>query len=179
MSLRTLPPEASARAAPTFGYLPVLANEHIGDRYWHLRLHAPAIARTVSAGQFLMLTPSRAAAESLMLPRPMAVYDADANEGTVDVVYGVVGPGTQRLTTFTSGETIPTLGPLGRPIEVDAAVRSLLAIGRGIGTCSLTLLARRGEHELTSTSRRCSAPALASRSSGPPSSDREGLKSSS
>lgn len=135
-------PDAANRAAPSWHHAPVLHHEQIGDRYRELRLHAPYIANTVQAGQFVMLTIARPGEATPVLPRPMAVYSRDPEAGTVDVLYGVVGEGTRRLATFEPGEEILVVGPLGRGFRIAPSVQSVLLLGRGIGTCSLTPVAQ-------------------------------------
>lgn len=120
---------------------PVARNTRIGDRYFRLRLHAPAIARHARPGQFVMLTAAREARREPVLPRPMALLDWDAEAGHIDIIYGVVGPGTRLLTSFTTGERIVVTGPLGRGFDLDNGSDRVLLAGRGIGACSLTALA--------------------------------------
>lgn len=119
----------------------VETHRHVADRYWFLRLYAPEIALAAEPGQFLMLTIARDDELGPVLPRPMAIYDVDATNGFVDVMYGVVGGGTRRLSTFAPGEHVTTVGPLGQGFVVPDHVGRILLLGRGIGTCSLTLLA--------------------------------------
>lgn len=127
--------------APSLVEAPVVCNTHVGDRYFWLRLHAPAITRHSRPGQFIMLSAVREARCEPVLPRPMALLDWDAEAGYIDVIYGVVGPGTRLLADFTVGERIVTTGPLGRGFDLDGASGRVLLAGRGIGTCSLTALA--------------------------------------
>jgi dihydroorotate dehydrogenase electron transfer subunit len=142
MTLLPMPPEDPPRASPDCHPATVLGNRIVADRYWRMSLAAPHVAQTARPGQFVLLTPSHSPEDSVVLPRPMAIYDTDASAGTIDILYGVVGFGTRQLTTFHIGDGITTVGPLGRPFEVAAGTRRLLLIGRGIGACSLTLLAR-------------------------------------
>jgi dihydroorotate dehydrogenase electron transfer subunit len=142
MSLHSLAPEVPPRSTPVCVPAPVVENLHVGDRYWRLRLGVPSIAATARPGQFLLLTPSRQPATGPTLPRPMAIYDLDRTSGTVEILYGVVGHGTRNLTTFRPGDLMTVVGPLGRPFEVVPDTRRMLLVGRGIGTCSFTLLAR-------------------------------------
>lgn len=138
--LQLLPRDGDRRAAP--GWLDATVVRHYAtvDRYWTLVLNAPAIADTAQPGQFVMLTPARSGESWPVLPRPMAIYDTDRAQGTVTILYGAVGNGTRHLTAFGIGETLVTVGPLGRAFEIASGLRSLLLLGRGIGICSLTLL---------------------------------------
>ncbi|MEV0052582.1 dihydroorotate oxidase electron transfer subunit [Saccharopolyspora shandongensis] len=138
--LVTLP--AVQRPKPTWEHASVLHHEPIGDRYRALRLQAPKIATTAQAGQFVMLTVARNGETAPALPRPMAVYRRDPEAGTLDVLYGVVGDGTRKLAGFQPGEEMLVVGPLGRGFTIDSHVHSVLLLGRGIGTCSLTTVAQ-------------------------------------
>lgn len=118
----------------------VVANHHLADRYWQLDVVAPHVAEHALPGQFVMLTVTRNPRQGPVLPRPMAVYDTSAATGVVTVVYSVAGEGTRTLTGFRPGERLPVVGPLGRPFDPPAS-GGVLLLGRGIGTCSLILLA--------------------------------------
>ncbi|MFI5911838.1 hypothetical protein [Dactylosporangium sp. NPDC051541] len=139
--LVVLPAESDSRARAGTTEALIVSHQHLSDRYWRLELLAPDIARTAQAGQFVMITPARRTETWPVLPRPMAVYDTDPAAGTVVIVYGVVGAGTRHLCGFAPGESLVTVGPLGRPFAVAPTTRSLLLLGRGIGSCSLTMLA--------------------------------------
>lgn len=119
----------------------VLEHRVVADRYRHLRLHAPAIARRVVPGQFLMVGVSPEAeppSAGPVLPRPMATYAWDPETGTVDVRYGVVGGGTAALARTRVDDRVTVIGPLGRGFVLGTDTRRILVVGRGVGTCSLT-----------------------------------------
>ncbi|MEU0386924.1 dihydroorotate oxidase electron transfer subunit [Streptomyces chartreusis] len=139
--LEVLPEDTDGRAGAIALDAPVLVHHHERDRYRRLVLRAPDIAARALPGQFVMITPARAEESWPVLPRPMAVYEADPGAGEITIVYGVVGEGTRRLSGFRPGESLVTVGPLGRPFSLPERARSLLVLGRGIGTCSLTMLA--------------------------------------
>lgn len=138
--LQLLSRESDTRAAPCWLDATIVRHYATADRYWTLDLSAPAIADTAQPGQFVMVTPTRSGESWPVLPRPMAIYTTDPAQGTVTILYGAVGGGTRHLTTFGAGETLITVGPLGRAFEIAPDVRSLLLLGRGIGICSLTML---------------------------------------
>ncbi|QWA26296.1 dihydroorotate oxidase electron transfer subunit [Streptomyces sp. JCM17656] len=126
---------------PGWHHAEVLDHRPVGKRYRHLRLRAPHVASTARPGQFVMLTAARPGERGPVLPRPMAVYRRIPEEGSIEIVYGVVGSGTRQLSTFRRGERMLTVGPLGRGFHLDPAARRVLLVGRGIGTCSLTTVA--------------------------------------
>jgi dihydroorotate dehydrogenase electron transfer subunit len=116
--------------------------EQVGDRYWVLRLVAPAVAATALPGQFVMVSLAAPEEPVITLPRPIAVYGVDAATGTIDLCIGVVGAGTERLASLEPGTLTTIVGPLGRSFPLSPAAPDVLLVGRGIGVCSLTELAR-------------------------------------
>ncbi|MGO2596284.1 iron-sulfur cluster-binding protein [Glutamicibacter ardleyensis] len=138
--LAKLPRKPRPRA--TAGHYQVIDHRPLGDRYMALTLHAPAIAESAQPGQFLMLTAARKGEATPALPRPMAIYSTDDDSGNIEVFYGVVGSGTERLKSFRVSEEMFVVGPLGRAFEIEENVQRVLLIGRGIGTCSLTTVAQ-------------------------------------
>lgn len=151
-----LPAESDARSAPAWSDAPVIEQHQCGDRYWSLELEAPHVARAARPGQFVMITPQEAGSHWPVLPRPMAISAVDRSRGNILIIYGVVGAGTRQMATLQRGETVVTVGPLGRAFDVGPEVRSMLIIGRGVGICSLTLLA------VTARDRGCSVFAVSS-----------------
>ena len=134
-------PLAPARVDPHLVEAPVLAHDRLTPEYWRLRLGAPGIARVAQPGQFVMLTVAPPEEPAPVLPRPMALYAWDRPAGTVDIVYRIVGEGTRRLAVWRLGATMLVLGPLGRGFTLPERPGTVLLLGRGIGTCSLTALA--------------------------------------
>ena len=71
----------------------------------------------------------------------MAVYRWDRAAGSIEIVYRVVGEGTTALTSWRAGEAMTVVGPLGTGFQLRPTSETVLLLGRGIGTCSLTALA--------------------------------------
>lgn len=119
----------------------VLRSRRAGE-LWRLDLEAPAVASRARPGQFAMIGVSPDASAAKTLPRPMALYDWDTDEGSVSIVYRVVGAGTSILSRAKPGDTLSLLGPLGRPFDVHGLEGTVLLLGRGIGSCSLLSVAK-------------------------------------
>jgi len=80
-----------------------------------------------------------------LLPRPISICDIDPGEGTLRLVYRVVGFGTKELSERKPGDTVRLLGPIGTGYESvsegsERPVRILL--GGGIGIPPMLLLAK-------------------------------------
>lgn len=140
-SLELLPTGTDNRADAMSCDAPIISHEDAGDRYRRMVLHAPQIARTTLPGQFVMMTAVRPDASWPVLPRPMAVFDTNTTTGEITIVYGVVGAGTKHMAGFVAGETVVVVGPVGRPFDLASECGLTVLLGRGIGSCSLTMLA--------------------------------------
>ena len=103
---------------------------------WVLRIQAPWVAESVVAGQFVNLK----CASGPLLRRPFSVYDADPQQGWVDVVMEAVGGGTRMLIDPALSE-VDLLGPLGRGYRIVAASTVALVSG-GVGVAPMPLAAR-------------------------------------
>lgn len=131
--------DAAAHSEPVSQDSSVTVHEEVSETYRRLVIVAPDIARRAMPGQFVMLTvPGR---ERVLLPRPMAIHRRRPQDGTIELIYGVVGRGTQALAEVETGSQILVTGPLGRGYEIPAAEGPLLLLGRGIGVCAFMTVA--------------------------------------
>ncbi|MBE6427397.1 MAG: dihydroorotate dehydrogenase electron transfer subunit [Planctomycetaceae bacterium] len=120
----------------------IIRNEAVGDQIWRIRIASKEIARTVKPGQFCMLR--LPGFHAPLLGRPLAIFRADSD--SIDVVYAVVGKGTELMAKFVPGQDIEIWGPLGNgfPLNSDKTqwpTRPLLVAG-GIGQTPMFLLAQ-------------------------------------
>jgi dihydroorotate dehydrogenase electron transfer subunit len=122
----------------------VARNLDLGHGHFLLEFFAPQAAAEMVPGQFFMIGIPGA---EVLLRRPFSVCGlpgtfADAPEGSVQVLYKVVGRGTALLSSLRPGAPLTALGPLGRgfDLEVASGVRPLLVAG-GIGSAPFPALA--------------------------------------
>ncbi len=121
----------------------ILENSRIARDTFRLRLEAPEMARKIRPGQFVMVRPGLAM--DPLLGRPFALYDVVRNSSdeafAIDVVYLVVGRGTQALSQRTPGEKISIWGPLGNGFQ-EPVEGPLAFVAGGIGQTPFLALAR-------------------------------------
>lgn len=117
----------------------VLLNECVGPNLYVMALDAPGIAHAIEPGQFVhMKIPGM---DDHILRRPFSVYASDGEAGVIEVLYQVVGYGTDRMTVLVEGdEGIELIGPVGRAWRPGNAKRALL-VGGGVGAAPLFMLA--------------------------------------
>ena len=85
-----------------------------------------------------------AAERQILLRRPFSFADvrAEKNKTTVEILYGVAGPGTLRMTTLSRGDSISVIGPLGRGFWVPEGKKTALLVIGGMGAGPLLYLAK-------------------------------------
>lgn len=114
----------------------IVRNERVSSQYWLMTLRTPRIAAGARPGQFVQIRPFPKAdahvfATDPLLPRPFALYGCEAD--TIDILYIVVGCGTEMLRAARPGGRMSVLGPLGEGFSRRADARMHVAIGGGTG----------------------------------------------
>jgi dihydroorotate dehydrogenase electron transfer subunit len=104
-----------------------------------LRIESPKCAAHAEPGSFVHLTCDA----GIPMRRPLSIMRADAAAGWVEILYKVVGPGLQALAARKAGDTISSLGPIGRPFELHPERPRVLLIGGGVGIPPMIFLADR------------------------------------
>lgn len=118
----------------------IVSNGQVGPRLHLMVVESPDIAAAIEPGQFVhMLVPRM---EAHILRRPFSVYASDPQSATLDILYQVVGFGTEHMTTLQPGEECELIGPVGRAWDPPATGRCLL-VGGGVGAAPLFMLCRR------------------------------------
>src|SRR5512134_647384 len=115
----------------------ILENKMIVPNICMITVVAPEIAVSVKAGQFVIV---RVDEDGERIP--LTVSDWDVKQGTITLIYLMVGKTTQKMATLTPKETLATVvGPLGNPMEIDLFGR-VICVGGCYGNASLYPIAR-------------------------------------
>ena len=86
-----------------------------------MEISAPMVARKAEPGQFIIL---RVDEEGERIP--LTVAGVNPEEGTVKIIFQVVGATTELLNHVPEGGYLQDfVGPLGNPTELPGAIRSL------------------------------------------------------
>ena len=100
-------------------------------------IEAPAIARKAQPGQFVIL---KANEDGERIPLTMAETNPD--QGTITVIYMVVGKSTALFKTLQVGDGYQdVIGPLGKPTHVEK-VGTVVCVGGGTGVAVLHPITR-------------------------------------
>jgi dihydroorotate dehydrogenase electron transfer subunit len=128
---------ASQRGSISLEAARVLTHQRFEGAQYVLRLHSPRIAARARPGSFAHVR----CAEHLPMRRPLSIMRVDATAGWIELLYKVVGSGTEALATRLPGEQLSVLGPIGQGFEPHAARPRVLAIGGGVGIPPMVFLA--------------------------------------
>ncbi len=91
-------------------------------------VEAPKIARKAKPGQFVIL---KANEEGERIPLTMA--ETDPENGTITIVYMIVGKSTALFKTLQVGDSYQdVIGPLGKPTEIEK-IGNVVCVGGGTG----------------------------------------------
>ena len=112
----------------------VSSNVEIALNTWKMVLKGDTSA-IKGSGQFVEIS-----LPGFFLRRPISVNDA--TDGTLTLVYKVVGKGTDMMSGLTEGATLDILTGLGHGFHPEACATDALLLGGGVGTAPLYLLAR-------------------------------------
>jgi ferredoxin--NADP+ reductase len=103
----------------------ILKKETLAPNIVFIKFFAPKIANTAKPGQFVII---RADEKGERIP--MGLSGWDEKEGTIDIVFYVLGTSTAKLSALEEGESVANIaGPLGTPTEVENFGRVICACG--------------------------------------------------
>ena len=109
--------------------------EHLVDKDWLMVVKAPFVAKKCEPGQFLIVKLGELGERI-----PLTIADYDREEGTITIVFQVVGASTEKMSKLKAGECFTdVVGPLGKPSElVDTPIdelkkKSIIFIAGGVG----------------------------------------------
>lgn len=117
----------------------IIRHNQVGADLYEIELTAEAIARQAQPGQFIHLRVGDA--YDPLLRRPLSIYNVEADKGSVEMLYRVVGKGTRLLTRLIPGEELDLMGPLGAGFSLPDGIKKVCLIGGGVGTAPLVFLA--------------------------------------
>ena len=128
----------------------VACNRPISSAYLHLGIAAPAFPATFRAGEFVMIRPSWVG--DPFLPRAFSIYRISTRSSgagsppgdtppVIEILYKVLGRGTQCLSRMEPGQEIEILGPLGNAFTLPDDLEQAILVAGGIGVPPIAALA--------------------------------------
>ncbi len=116
----------------------IIKKQQLSDEVFRMEIETPLIAQERRPGQFVILQVDDDFGERI----PLTIADADADAGTITIIFQSVGRTTHLLAEMQEGDSIPDLlGPLGCPTHIEK-VGHVVCVGGGIGVAPLHPIAQ-------------------------------------
>lgn len=121
----------------------VLQNRQLASNIYEMKLRTDNIAERALPGQFIHIKVNSGLYP--LLRRPISISKTDKAEGTVTIVYHIIGQGTEEMSKVKNGEILDVIGPLGKGFPIKEG-KKCAVVGGGIGIAPLLELASSLEH---------------------------------
>lgn len=119
---------------------PIVAVEKLTSEIVRLRFEASEIARNAHSGHFInvlindRITP--------LWRRPFSIHRVSRQEDWAEILFEIVGPGTELLAQSQAGQRLDFIGPLGKTFMVPDGCENALLVAGGLGIAPMILLAQ-------------------------------------
>jgi dihydroorotate dehydrogenase electron transfer subunit len=121
--------------------VPIAHHVGVGPGYFRMGLAFPELARIARPGQFVMVKPPDKRIP--LLRRPFSIHNRLVERGEVcgfELLYKVVGKGTESLSRMKAGDVLDVLGPLGNGFSSSEGIGEAFLVAGGVGVASLYYL---------------------------------------
>lgn len=115
----------------------ITQTDRLSEGVYSMWIFNKEMAEQSVAGQFISLYCNQG---SRLLPRPISICEINREEGTLRLVYRVVGKGTEEFSRMKVNDSITVMGPLGNGFKPEG--KKALIIGGGIGIPPMLELAK-------------------------------------
>jgi dihydroorotate dehydrogenase electron transfer subunit len=119
----------------------IIEHEKIAQGFYKMRLGSAYLAKNSKPGQFVEIKCSES--DEVLLRRPLGVHRI--LHGGIEVLYEVIGRGTELLSRKRPGDTADVIGPLGNGFSFTRSTvrspRSTILVAEGMGVAPLFALA--------------------------------------
>jgi ferredoxin--NADP+ reductase len=116
----------------------IIFKKQLSQDVFMMKIHAPLIAEERQAGQFIILQVDDDYGERI----PLTIADANEKEGSITIIFQVVGKTTLALSKLNVNDILPALvGPLGKPTHIEN-FGTVVCVGGGIGVAPLHPIAQ-------------------------------------
>src|SRR5690242_7109261 len=115
----------------------VLSTVSVAPNVFVLAFQSPFISSTARPGQFVNVRVDDTGMP--LLRRPFSVYRTSGER--VEIIFSVVGTGTELLSKKRPGVTLDVIGPLGRSFGTSGDFDTAILVGGGLGVAPLPMIA--------------------------------------
>ena len=120
----------------------IVRRKNLNPTVTQMEIEAPLVARKAKPGQFIILRVDECGERI-----PLTIAGADADEGTVKIIFQVVGATTEKLNSKAEGDYIQDfVGPLGVATHLEGLKRVCI-VGGGVG-CAIAMPVAEALHRM-------------------------------
>lgn len=106
----------------------IVRKEELNPTVTLMEIEAPMVAKKAEPGQFIILRTDENGERM-----PLTIADYDREQGTVTIIYQIVGATTRQLNRMNEGEfLVDFVGPLGRATQTEGKTK-VAVVGGGVG----------------------------------------------
>lgn len=116
----------------------IVDKKQLSEHVFQMDVNAPYVARARKPGQFVIVAAEENEGERI----PLTIAGADADKGTIRLIFQRVGKSTAYLADLKVGDKMGYVaGPLGRPTHIEK-FGTVVCVGGGIGAAPLLPIAQ-------------------------------------
>lgn len=120
----------------------ILEKKSLNPTVTLMKINAPRVAAKAEPGQFIILRTDNDGERI-----PLTIADFDRSEGSVTIIFQIVGATTEKLNHLEKGDSLHDfVGPLGRATETEG-LKKVAVVGGGVG-CAIAYPVAKKLHEL-------------------------------
>ncbi len=143
--MNSSPSETKEGGGPSLLCGTLLENIPVAPSYYKMKIRTPIPYGNIDPGQFLMV---RISAEPFpLLRRPFSIHSLrelrSGNGCDIEILYKIVGKGTNLMASWKSGKRLDILAPLGTGFSLPFRKGTQFLIAGGIGVAGLFALGQR------------------------------------
>lgn len=132
--------EISPLQSPRLLNARIIHKERLASDIVRLRIATDELARSSFPGQFVNIKVGLGYFP--LLRRPFSIHRVERNAGWVEILFKILGPGTDWLGRCAIGDELDLLGPLGKGFQLQEGISQAVLIAGGLGIAPLLFLAQ-------------------------------------
>lgn len=117
---------------------PILSVKNLVGDIYLIRMACPAVAQNVVPGQFVNIKVNNEFVP--FLRKPFSVCRRSEKEGWIEILWKIVGKGTEIMSRYQRNDFVNIVGPLGRGYDIPPDLQTALLVGGGLGVAPLPFL---------------------------------------
>jgi dihydroorotate dehydrogenase electron transfer subunit len=121
--------------------IPLVHKRILQDKIVRLTFFSPVISQEAQPGNFVHLRVSQGYYP--LLRRAFSIHQVNKKDGRFEILFKVVGPGTEALSKVSLGDSLDALGPLGNSFPLTGEDRKIMLVAGGMGIAPLWFLLSR------------------------------------